>query len=693
MSQYVVGTFTADGDSQTISWAGVAPSAISLREYTPAATADADTSTVVANPLTIACDGITTSTITVTLLDASSNPMSGKTVTLASSRGATDTISAASGLSSVFGVVTFTVTSTTAGTPVFTATDTDDSVIVTQTATVDFSAGAVSAAQSTVAASPTSILADGTATSTITVTLKAAGGNAVSGKTVTLASSRGALDTIAAASGVSDSFGVVTFAVTSLTPGSSVFTATDTDDSVTVTQTATVDFTVGPVSAAKSTVAASPTPILADGSASSTITVTLKDASDHPISGKTVTLVSSRGATDTISDASGASNGSGVVTFAVTSTTPGSPVFTATGDSVTVTQTATVTFTVLPATIAWGPATDDTLNGDSTAFVQSDVMTNGTFVAAVTNGHPETVNGTTATVNGVTFTLWTSYTNQQDITYGSSPIALRWNNPEQWGMPDNHYGTFGYDNGTKIDLLLTGGGNGTSGTITLSSLTPAKSYQVQIWAPTWNSDAQTLSVAGIPLRIGKPPGTVSQYVVGTFTANSDSQPISWAGTAPSAISLRDVSAPPAGGYDAWANGTFTPPLTQKLPTDNQDGDSLTNLQEYAFGTQPTVSTGEIVYLGGALTTPGAPKVVAASGTYSMVFGRRANYVAAGLTYTVQFSAGLDTWVDNDDGTNAPVQVATDGTINAMSVPFVDFITTPSGSQKPTFARVKVVQAP
>jgi hypothetical protein len=154
-----------------------------------------------------------------------------------------------------------------------------------------------------------------------------------------------------------------------------------------------------------------------------------------------------------------------------------------------------------------------------------------------------------------------------------------------------------------------------------------------------------------------------------------------------------VSAPPAGGYDAWANGTFTPPLTQKLPTDNQDGDSLTNLQEYAFGTQPTVSTGEIVYLGGALTTPGAPKVVAASGTYSMVFGRRANYVAAGLTYTVQFSAGLDTWVDNDDGTNAPVQVATDGTINAMSVPFVDFITTPSGSQKPTFARVKVVQAP
>jgi hypothetical protein len=83
------------------------------------------------------------------------------------------------------------------------------------------------------------------------------------------------------------------------------------------------------------------------------------------------------------------------------------------------------------ATITWGPATDDTLNGSSTAFVQSDVMTNGTFVAAVTNGRPETglntVGGGTITVNGVPFTRWTSWNNQQDITYGSSPISLRWN--------------------------------------------------------------------------------------------------------------------------------------------------------------------------------------------------------------------------------------------------------------------------
>jgi hypothetical protein len=152
---------------------------------------------------------------------------------------------------------------------------------------------------------------------------------------------------------------------------------------------------------------------------------------------------------------------------------------------------------------------------------------------------------------------------------------------------------------------------------------------------------------------------------------------------------------PTSPYDTWANGTFVPPLTQKLPGDNQDGDSLDNLQEFAFGTQPTVSTGPIVYVSGGSVTPGTPQVfpnVPASGMYSIVFGRRADYVAAGLTYTVQFSAGLDTWVDNNDGTNPPVQVATDGTINAMSVPFVDLILTPSGMQKPTFARVKVEMA-
>ena len=330
--------------------------------------ANAANSTVAAAPTTVASDGITTSTITVTLRDASNNPVAGKTVTLASNRDeGLDTISAASGSSSSSGVVTFTVKSSTSGSAIFTATDVTDSLVISpSTATVTFEAGAVSAANSTVAADPSSVTANGSDTSTITVTLKDSGGTAVSGKTVTLASSRGSTDTISAASGVSSASGVVTFTVYSTTAGSPIFTATG--DSVPITQTASVTFTAGAVNAGTSTVTASPTVATADGIATSTITVTLLDANSNPVAGKTVTLASSRTSTDTISAASGVSSASGVVTFTVKSSTAGSPVFTATGDSVPITDTATVSFAYVL------PVTDTTVNTLASDESDSEVV-------------------------------------------------------------------------------------------------------------------------------------------------------------------------------------------------------------------------------------------------------------------------------------------------------------------------------
>ena len=147
--------------------------------------------------------------------------------------------------------------------------------------------------------------------------------------------------------------------------------------------------------------------------------------------------------------------------------------------------------------------------------------------------------------------------------------------------------------------------------------------------------------------------------------------------------------------DAWANGTFVPPLTAKLPGDNQDGDTLTNLQEYAFGTQPTVSySGPIVYdLDGNVTTPGSPVAtnfaVGAGVDFRAVFGRRKDYVAAGLTYTVQFSAGLDIWVNSAATPTRLTGASSTGDIDAYSVPYPLFIPTARGVEKPTFFRVAV----
>ena len=96
-------------------------------------------------------DGSTSSTVTVTLRDAQSNPVAGKTVTLAKS-GGSSTITTVSGVTNGSGVATFTVKDTVAESTTYTATDTTDSVTVTQTAAVSFTSGAVDATSSTVCA-------------------------------------------------------------------------------------------------------------------------------------------------------------------------------------------------------------------------------------------------------------------------------------------------------------------------------------------------------------------------------------------------------------------------------------------------------------------------------------------------------------------------------------------------------------
>ncbi|MHB8664960.1 MAG: Ig-like domain-containing protein, partial [Acidimicrobiales bacterium] len=234
---------------------------------------DASHSTVAASPASVPADGSTTSSVTVTLSDINGNPVSGKTVSLAANGGGS-VITPASGISTATGEVTFTVKDAKPESVIYTATDTTDSVPIAQTATVTF-AGPGDASHSTVAASPASVPADGSTASTVTVTVKDANGNPVSGKTVSLAANGGG-SVITPASGISTATGEVTFTAKDATPESVAYTATDSTDSVTVAQTATVTFT-GPGDASHSTVAASPASVPADGSTASTVTVTVKD--------------------------------------------------------------------------------------------------------------------------------------------------------------------------------------------------------------------------------------------------------------------------------------------------------------------------------------------------------------------------------------------------------------------------------
>jgi hypothetical protein len=104
----------------------------------------------------------------------------------------------------------------------------------------------VDAAVSTVVPSANAVWTDVGASATVTVTCLSAGGTAVDGKIVELASNRGGTDEIAPTSGVSDPNGQVIFTVSSTTAGAAIFSATDTSDPVEIAQTAPVAFTARP---------------------------------------------------------------------------------------------------------------------------------------------------------------------------------------------------------------------------------------------------------------------------------------------------------------------------------------------------------------------------------------------------------------------------------------------------------------
>src|SRR6202034_3047386 len=248
----------------------------------------AATSSVVASPTSVLDNGSATSTITVTLEDSSDTPIPGQVVSLGQG-GAGSTITAVSATTNAEGVATFTAKDSNDEVVTYTATDTSQSdLAITETAQVDFH-NPVSAATSSVVASPTSVLDNGSATSTITVTLEDSSDTPIPGQVVSLGQG-GAGSTITAVSATTNAEGAATSTPKDSTDEVVTYTATDTSQSdLAITETAQVDFH-NPVSAATSSVVASPTSVLDNGSATSTITVTLEDSSDTPIPGQVVSL-------------------------------------------------------------------------------------------------------------------------------------------------------------------------------------------------------------------------------------------------------------------------------------------------------------------------------------------------------------------------------------------------------------------
>jgi uncharacterized protein (TIGR02145 family) len=235
---------------------------------------------------------------------------------------------------------TATITSTTAETVTVTAAI--SATNGTNTANVSFTVTAATVGNSPLTASPPSVAADGT-NSTMTLQAKDANGNNLSaGGLIGTMSQSGSATLSPVVTDVGD--GTYTATITSTT--AETVTVTAAIGGTNVTNTADVSFTVTDATVANSTLTASPTSVAADGTASSTMTMQAKDANDNNLitGGLIVTMSESGSATlFGVTD-----NTDGTYTATISSTTDETVTVTATFGGANVTNTADVSFTLVP---------------------------------------------------------------------------------------------------------------------------------------------------------------------------------------------------------------------------------------------------------------------------------------------------------------------------------------------------------
>jgi hypothetical protein len=315
---------------------------------------------VSSNPPTVTtpADGTSPFNVFVTIKNYSNNVVAGDIVSLAPATPDvkllitpdTEAGSSTPGATGSDGVAEFQVRDTVAESVTLTAVDTTSNVTLTPSSPISltFTSGSPDGNQSTTAANPTTVAADGTTSSTITVNLQDHFGNPVTGDSITL-NQGGGKSVITPSSATTNASGVATFTVTDTTNEVVAYTAVDTDDgNLAISQLATVTFGTPPPdvpTTGDSTIVANYSSVPADGQTAASVSVILMDDNGLPVSGRTVTLTASGGSSK-ISPATQTSDENGIATFAITDTAVESVTYTAadTSDSVPVYGSVTISF-------------------------------------------------------------------------------------------------------------------------------------------------------------------------------------------------------------------------------------------------------------------------------------------------------------------------------------------------------------
>lgn len=275
----------------------------------------ASDSTLLADPSTVAADGVETTALTVTLHDAQGNPAPGIEVRFEVD-GAGNTLSADSATTDDAGEASVTLASTEAGLKTVTARFGDPEQALE--AKVSFVARVPLAAHSTFTAEPSDLVADGEAFSTLKATLRDVDDNPVAGAIVTF-SSLEPLDVFSALSAQTDEEGVAAVKVHSTRAGGREVVASFGSDQSLSTS---LRWLAGAPVVEQSTFTAAPASVVADGVTTTLLTATLSDVHGNPVPGVEVTFETG-GAGNDLQVTQGPTDAAGRATATLASTVAG----------------------------------------------------------------------------------------------------------------------------------------------------------------------------------------------------------------------------------------------------------------------------------------------------------------------------------------------------------------------------------
>ncbi len=274
----------------------------------PASLAHSDITIV---PAEVIANGVMTTTIDATLRDALGHTIANRPLTMQIS-GSDNIVSTLPTSTDGNGRLTFTLASTSVELKTITVYEPlYDATLALGTA--NFVSGPTDPANSTVDVAPLVVVADGVQTAVITATLQDELAHPAAGRVAELL-----VDGTAVFTDTADANGVVVFNLPSTTLGTRQTAVRDAQYDVTLPGDPVI-FVAGPADPALSDMEIAPNPVFAGGYQTATITVTIRDALNHPAAGRDIQLVVS-GSGNTITPAdTGVTDDIGTAVFYLTS--------------------------------------------------------------------------------------------------------------------------------------------------------------------------------------------------------------------------------------------------------------------------------------------------------------------------------------------------------------------------------------